>query len=242
MNPLSNINFDKIELREHPPFFSYLHITPDRHKQSQGVVIISHGSGGMSDVDLKFANIACSNNYDVLLIDHFTKRGIKSLTWHTFEEACTFQDMANDIVESIEKEKYKKVLLHGISAGGTAVIIASKHATKTFAICPALSFPISSPSSIHSHWPYPYTEPKNLTIVAGERDEWCPMDQARKYQHRTKCKLIVLPSHHGFYNPRNDEYLEDAISLRDGFPKGVTVKYDKRSTDLTYEAFKEWLL
>ena len=232
MNPLSNINFDKIELRERPPFFSYLHITPDRHKQSQGVVIISHGSGGMSDVDLKFANIECSNNYDVLLIDHFTKRGIKSLTWHNFEESCTFQDMADDIIELIEKEEYKKVLLSGISAGGTAVIIASKLATRTFAICPALTFPGPGLN---------INEPGDLTIVAGLIDEWCPIEQAREYQHKTKCKLITMNCHHGFYNTRNNEYLEDAVSLREGFPKGVTVKYDKQSTRLTYDLFKSWL-
>ena len=61
MNPLSDTNFDKIELRN-----SHFYMTPDRHKQPQGVVIISHGSGGISDVDLQFANIACSSNYDVL--------------------------------------------------------------------------------------------------------------------------------------------------------------------------------
>jgi len=227
MNPLSDTNFDKIELRN-----SHFYMTPDRHKQPQGVVIISHGSGGISDVDLQFANIACSSNYDVLLVDHFTKRGIKSLTWHNFEESCTFQDMADDIIELIEKEEYKKVLLSGISAGGTAVIIASKLATRTFAICPALTFPGPGLN---------INEPGDLTIVAGLIDEWCPIEQAREYQHKTKCKLITMNCHHGFYNTRNNEYLEDAVSLREGFPKGVTVKYDKQSTRLTYDLFKSWL-
>ena len=102
MNPLSDTNFDKIELRN-----SHFYMTSDRHEQAQGALIMSHGSGGICDVDLRFANIACSNNYDVLLVDHFTKRGIKSLTWHNFNEACTFQDIADDIIELIEKEEYK---------------------------------------------------------------------------------------------------------------------------------------
>ena len=231
MNPLSDTNFDKIELRN-----SHFYMTSDRHEQAQGALIMSHGSGGICDVDLRFANIACSNNYDVLLVDHFTKRGIKSLTWHNFNEACTFQDMADDIIELIEKEAYKKVLLSGISAGGTAVIIASKLATKTFAICPALSFP-----DVFWKAGLDINGPGDLTIVAGLIDEWCPIEQAREYQHKTKCKLITMNCHHGFYNTRNNEYLEDAVSLREGFPKGVTVKYDKQSTRLTYDLFKSWL-
>ena len=219
------MNMDKIELRDF-----YLYITPNRHEQSQGAVIISHGSGGISDINLKFAYIACANNYDVFIIDHFTKRNIKSQYWHDLNELCTFDNMAEDILKliSIEKE-YDKILLSGISAGGTGAILTSSYATKTFAICPALAFMD------------PLYGAKNLTIIAGIKDDWCPINQARKYQKEVQCKLIELPCYHGFLNPREDRFLKDTISLREGHPKGVTVKYDKECAEKTYWLFEEWL-
>lgn len=223
MNQFTNICFNKIEINQ-----THLYITYDRSDFSKNLLILSHGSGGINYVTLNIAHLACENNYDVIILDHFTKRNISTLHWDNLKEKCNFFDMAEDIKEIISKINYENILLLGISAGATSCINASKFSNKVLAISPALSFDITS-------------DIKNVTIIAGTRDDWCPIEQARKYKNKTNCELIELPCHHGYLEPGKDKFLHNSISLKEGFPKGVTLKYNKYSADRTYEIIKNFL-
>ena len=44
--------FDKIEIKE-----DHLHLTPDRTQKNLPLLAMSHGSGGISDIDIDFAAI-----------------------------------------------------------------------------------------------------------------------------------------------------------------------------------------
>ena len=223
MNQYSNINFNKIELKE-----SHLYITPNRHKKTNNLLIISHGSGGINHININIANIACNKMYDVIMIDHFSKRNISTQYWHDLNENCTFYDMSTDIQNLIQSCSYENIILLGISAGATACINASKSANKVLAICPALSFNITY-------------DIKNVTIIAGEKDDWCPIEQAIEYKNKTNCDLIKLPCHHGYLNPKQNKFMADVMSLRKGYPKGVTLKYHHYSTNKTYKIIDSFL-
>ena len=219
----SNLNFSKIEVHD-----SNIHLICDKNNKSKNILIISHGSGGINHINLNIANQACGNKYDVIIIDHFSKRKISTQYWHDFNEKCSFFDMADDIKNVLNSLQYENIILLGISAGGSSCINASKYANRVIAICPALSFDITY-------------DIKDVTIIAGSKDDWCPIEHAREYSNKTKCKLIELPCHHGYMNPKQNKFMPKVMSLRKGNPKGVTLKYNHYSTNQTYRIINDIL-
>ena len=231
---------DKIELRD-----THIHLTPDRFNKTLPLLIMSHGSGGISDIDYDFANIACTNGYQVAIIDHFTSRGVKSQIWHSVEDFYpSFDDRVKDICTVSSQYTSEKKILFGISAGGTAVLSIGSEFDKTFCVYPALVGVTEQMLSA-----------KNITIVTGQDDNWTPVDQAERYSKYVDVDLHIVPGYHGFLNPREDRYLPEVISLRNislpipfistldtiDYEKGVNVKYHKASRIYTENLFKEWL-
>ena len=90
--------FDKIEVKKH-----YIHLSPDKNDKSLPLLVLSHGSGGMSDIDLDFAKIACANGYQCAIIDHYTRRGIEYQIWNESEKFIpSFEDRAQDILDVLD--------------------------------------------------------------------------------------------------------------------------------------------
>ena len=232
--------FDKIEIKE-----DHLHLTPDRTQKNLPLLAMSHGSGGISDIDIDFAKLACAKGYQVVLIDHFTKRNVKSQLWHTVEHIYpSFDDRAFDIYDISSQYECSKKVLFGISAGGTSCLICSKDFDKTFIVYPALV-------GITERM----LQAKNVTIVTGKDDDWTPMEQAVRYKEYVEVDLHIVPGYHGFLNPRENRNLENVISLREvqlsipfegtlesiDWKKGVHTKYNKSSRMQTEKLFNKWL-
>jgi dienelactone hydrolase len=232
--------FDKVEVKE-----THMWFTPARLERHLPLLIMSHGSGGISDIDIDFAKLACSEGYQVAIIDHFTKRNVKSQLWHDVENIYpSFADRAVDIYTVAKQYNTDKKILFGISAGGTACLLCSKDFDKTFLAYPAL-IGITSPM----------LEAKNVTIVTGKDDNWTPPDQAKRYAKHVDCDLHIIDGHHGFLNPRENRQLDNVISLRNvnlpipfegtlneiKYEKGVTAKYNVDSRIYTENLFVKWL-
>jgi|TARA_B110000305_G_C19460497_1_gene654000 dienelactone hydrolase len=232
--------FDKITTH-----YDHIHFTPDRFAKKLPLLVMSHGSGGISDIDTDFAKIACANGYQVIIVDHFTKRGVKSQIWHDVDNIYpTFDDRATDIYNISAKYNANKKLLFGISAGGTACLICSADFDKTFLAYPAL-VGITEPM----------LEAHKVTIVTGKDDDWTPVVQACRYVEYVDAELHIVDGFHGFLNPREDRFLENVISLKGielpipfqgtlekiNYQKGVTTKYNKESRLLTENLFTLWL-
>ena len=232
--------FDKITSH-----YDHIHFTPDRFAKELPLLVMSHGSGGISDIDIDFANIAGANGYQGVVVDHFTKRNIISQIWHDVDNIYpTFDDRAADIYTISAVYSATKKLLFGISAGGTSCLICSADFDKTFVAYPAL-VGITAPM----------LEAHNVTIVTGNDDNWTPVVQAQRYAQHVDVELHVVDGFHGFLNPREDRFLENVVSLRDielpipfegtleklNYQKGVTVKYNQQSRLFTENLFTEWL-
>ena len=169
--------FDKIELRN-----KYIHLSPNRHKEDLPLLVMSHGSGGISDIDLDFAKIACTMGYQCAIVDHYTPRGIKSQLWNDSEKFIpSFDDRVQDILDVVGDYNMTKRLIFGISAGGTAAISCSNRFNKTFVVYPAL---IAITSQM--------LKGENITIVTGKDDNWTPEDQARRFKEYVKCDLHIV--------------------------------------------------
>jgi len=232
--------FDKITSH-----YDHIHFTPDRFAKKLPLLVMSHGSGGISDIDTDFAKIACANGYQVVIVDHFTKRGVKSQIWHDVDNIYpNFDDRASDIYTVSAKYDANKKILFGISAGGTACLICSADFDKTFLVYPAL-VGITQPM----------LEAHKLTIVTGKDDDWTPASQAHRYAKYVDLDLHIVDGFHGFLNPREDRFIENVLSLRDielpipflgtlekiNYQKGVTTKYNKKSREITEKMFTLWL-
>lgn len=232
--------FDKIEVHQ-----DHLYCTPSRYNKNLPLLVMSHGSGGISDIDLDFAKLACSKGYQVAVIDHFTKRNVKNQMWHNVENIYpSFDDRAMDIFGVLKKYKSERNVLFGISAGGTASLICSSEFDKTFIVYPAL---VGITEQMLSA--------KNVTVVTGKDDDWTPLDQAARYAEHVDIDLHVVDGYHGYLNPREDRYLDNVISLRNvnlpipfvgtleeiQYEKGVTTKFNQKSRTYTENLFLDWL-
>lgn len=232
--------FDKIEVKKH-----YIHLSPDKNDKSLPLLVISHGSGGMSDIDLDFARIACANSYQCAIIDHYTRRGIEYQIWNESEKFIpSFEDRAQDILDVLDDYNTDTRLVFGISAGGTAAINCSNQFDKTFTVYPAL---IAITSQM--------LKAQNVTIVTGRSDNWTPADQARRFAENVECDLHVIDGYHGFLNPRQCRDIPDIMSLRNqnldipwdhswthlNFERGIRLEYNIRSRLYTEKLFTQWL-
>ena len=234
---------DKIEV--HP---DHIHIY-DRHDKARPTLAISHGSGGISSIDWRFATIAYEQGYNVCIVDHFTHRGVKSHWWHQIELWPSIHDRSDDLLKLSTNYRIDKLL--GISAGGTTIITAqSKFDVPGFAVYPLLS-PITA-SMLSS---------RNIEIHTGENDDWTTLKHAQKFCElmiNNNVKLNVHPGYHAFLKPGEDRFIPEVISFRNtDFPcpfpedysllnhypneKGVTLKYNKESCEKVYSCFKDWV-
>lgn len=229
---------DKIEIRD-----NHIFCTSKIKKPNTKVLVMSHGSGGISDIDLHFAGIANSNGFEVAIIDHFTPRQIDLQSWKDLNIRPTFEEREQDIIDI--KNRYNADKIFGISAGGTAAISTAFMFNGCFTVYPALAC-IDNKMS-HS---------SDVTIVTGKNDNWCPIEQARKYAEFTGSTLIELDAEHGFLNPRQNRFMQDVYSLRKiDLPiptrttydqlnykeKGVTLKYNKKAREKTEKLFENWI-
>lgn len=232
--------FEKIEVKD-----KHLFLTPNKFDKKLPLLIMSHGSGGISDIDIDFAMIACGRDYQVAIIDHFTHRNVKHQIWNDLDNFHpNFEDRVQDIIEISNLYNTDRKLLFGVSAGGTSVIKTSSKFEKTFCVYPALA-------SITEDM----LAGKNITIVTGKDDDWTPVEQAFNFQKHVECDLITLPGYHAFLNPRENRYLPDVISLRNvslpvphngnitniSYEKGVTLQYNPYSRKDTESLFWDWL-
>lgn len=232
--------FDKIEVKA-----DHLYLTPSKFNKSLPLLVMSHGSGGISDIDIDFAKIACASGYQVAVIDHFTPRGVKNQIWHNLEDFYpNFDDRAYDIYNVSNQYTTDKKLLFGISAGGTAALNVSKDFDKTFCVYPALVAVTEQ-----------MLEAKNVTIITGKDDDWTPVEQAQRYAEHVEVDLVLVEGYHGFLNPRQNRFVENVISLRNlefdipyvsgfentEFERGVTQKYNAQSRKVTEQKFEDWL-
>ena len=232
--------FDKISIQK-----NHLHCTPDRLDNKLPLLIMSHGSGGISDIDLDFASIACNNGYQVAIIDHFSSRDISYNLLNSIDELRpSFQEREQDILDVCEMYDVDKKLAFGISAGGTAAISVSDKFQKVFTVYPAL---VAITSRMLGA--------KNITIVTGVDDNWTPADQAKKFAQHVESDLHLVQGYHGFLNPRQSRNIDRIISLRnidlpvpyDGsladldYEKGIRLEYNLRSRIYTENLFIEWL-
>lgn len=228
---------DKLEVRD-----NHLYVTSKVKSNNPKILIISHGSGGISDIDLSFASTASDYGYEVAIPDHFTKRGISFHKWTENELNPSFQDRRKDVLDLMKAYDCKKIL--GISAGGTTAISMCSHVESVFAIYPALA-------CIHQNMLQ-----SNISIVAGKQDNWCPINHARNFSKWTGSSLYELDAEHGFLNPRHDKYLPNVFSLRgidlpiptdecyeklELLEKGVRVKYSESARKKTFDLFEKWI-
>ena len=152
---------DKIEVHQ-----NYIHIY-NRHEKTRPTLAISHGSGGISSIDWRFATIAYEHGYNVCIVDHFTSRGVKSQWWHQVEQWPSIHDRADDLLKLSINFKVDRLL--GISAGGTTVLtVQSKFNAPGFVVYPLLS-PITA-SMLSA---------RNIEIHTGEDDDWTTLKQAK---------------------------------------------------------------
>lgn len=229
---------DKIELRE-----KHIYCTSKIKKSSSQVLIMSHGSGGISDVDLDFASIACNNGFDVAIIDHFTSRDVEVQSWKDLVIKPTFEERENDIIYL--QKKYKASKVFGISAGGTAAIATSKFFNSCLAVYPALA-------CVNENM----LQASNVSVITGVHDNWCPIEHARRYSKYSGCNLYELEAEHGYLNPRQDRFMADVYSLRkidlpiptsltynklDYKEKGVTLRYCNNARTKTEDLFYTWI-
>ena len=232
--------FDKIEVKQ-----DHLHITPSKFSKSLPLLVMSHGSGGISDIDIDFAKIACASGYQVAIVDHFTPRGVKHQIWHDIENFYpNFDDRAYDIYKVSSQYDVNKKLIFGISAGGTAALSVSKDFEKTFCVYPALVAVTEQ-----------MLEATNVTIVTGNDDDWTPPEQAQRYAEHVAVDLNIVDGYHGCLKPRENRYLEKVLSLRGieldipflgtmqeiKYAKGVTQQYNIHSRLYTEKKFAKWL-
>lgn len=232
--------FDKIEVKN-----KYLHLSPQKNDKNLPLLVMSHGSGGISDIDLDFAKIACANGYQCAIIDHYTHRDIKSQMWNKVGPIYpSFDDRAQDILDVSSNYNTDKRLVFGISAGGTAAISCSNQFEKTFTVYPAL---IAVTSQM--------LKAKNVTIVTGKKDNWTPADQASRFAQHVECDLHIVDGYHGFLNPRQCKTVPHIMCLRNQkldvpwdeswmhleFERGITLQYNICSRLYTEKLFTQWL-
>lgn len=234
---------DKIENR-----YKYIWCDADRQKLEKPVLLISHGSGGISSVEWKFAQLACDAGWGVCVLDHFTHRGVKSHWWHSIETYPSMQDRSQDLIDMRKGFIKKFDAMLGVSAGGTATIMAQETIKiPVFAVYPCLN-PVTK-SMLRS---------SDVTIHTGKKDDWTTVKHARRFAEITNADLHEHSGYHAYLKPGEDRYIKETISFRNlqlpiPFPddmlllnnypleKGVTLKYNKKSTDETYKHFIEWL-
>lgn len=235
--------YDKIELHTLASGLSYAKYIYKR-KQDLPTLLISHGSGGIGMPVYDLTKLGLDYKYNVIVVDHFTHRDVSSQWWHKIEDNPSMYDRMQDILELSKLESIN--CLAGISAGGTAVLMASSHITApAFAI-----YPSTSPVTISMINAY------KSTIVTGEYDDWTTVEHAKYLANFSGSKLIVVPGFHGFMSIGEDRYLPECISLRDKLDtavysdnyippepdtRGVTVKYSRKCTLQTRDEFKLFL-
>ena len=236
--------YDKIELLKSSriPYIKYVL----NRKQNTPCVLISHGSGGLTEPTMMLADVALENNFNVIIPDHFSSRGVTSQWWHKYETNPSLNDRKEDIADICTQEHV--VALSGISAGGSAAIMASGIVQiPSFAVYPS-TYPITE-SMTHA---------VKTVVVAGENDNWTTLSHANALATINKnIEIEVLPGYHGFLSKNEDRYLEDTISLRnfndttiypddinpdrDYFDRGVTVKFNADSRLKTRILFDKFL-
>ena len=237
------MHYDKIQITNCNSGLNFITFVKDRKKNYPNL-LISHGSAGIKKCLNRFISLALKKEYNVIIPDHYTFRGIVSQWWHKLETNCTMLNRMQDIIEINFHAKIDK--LCGISAGGTAILMASGHIKKPgFAIYPS-TFPLTE-SLVNCY--------KSM-LITGIDDDWTTLNHAKNLTNISDCELIQVPGYHGFLNKKENRYLKDNISYRDNcsvniysddntniipLARGVTVKYNKLSTKITLNEFGNFL-
>jgi len=237
------MQYDKIEiynLNKNLNFIKYVY----KKRKNYPNILISHSSGGITKSLEKLIKICLNNEFNVIIPDHFTSRGVVTQWWHKMENNPSMCDRMIDIIEIHKKINLK--LLCGISAGGTAVIMASSHIkVPNFSIYPS-TFPLRE-SLVNSY---------KTTIITGKNDDWTTLNHAKNLQNYNNCNIIEVPGYHGFMSIGENRFLPECITyknyidnkiykdnfiLKDPLNKGVTVKYNSRSVSITLKKFEEFI-
>ena len=238
--------------------------TPDRVSKLPTIIIV-HGSGGIGSCEWEWHDLALKNNFNAIIVDHFTKKGVRDWWWHEPEFNPSFYDMANDVVNVIDHMytnealfefiDFDKLAVVGFSAGGTASILLSTmvNEIKVFgSVNPCI-------------WPYlpEFDKVKNkdsLHLYCGDLDDWCSYDKQKFFSERTGTHLHTYKNcHHGFTRPRTNPIgrnLPDTVTFRNcDFPvpynynmsnivkfkvsweKGVNVEYNAEASKQVQEHF-----
>lgn len=231
------MKFDKLQIY---PELNAIEFVRNKRKPCK-TILISHGSAGIGTSEFSITEVLLELECSVIILDHFTSRGIVSQYWHKYETTPSIPDRVVDIC-GLSKEKDISGMI-GISAGGTAVLMASSKVLKpSIAIYPS-TYPLTR-SMVNAY---------NSTMICGSFDDWTTPDHARELARRSSIDLIEVPGYHGFLK-QDDRYLEDTISLRNSknfdiveddhipdqseFSKGVNVRYSEEASNITFDSIK----
>jgi hypothetical protein len=232
------INFDKSEIHSISDL-KYIKFLVDR-KVKNKTILISHGSAGIGQPEFSLLEVAISKNFDVIMIDHFTHRGISSQWWHQIETNPSLYDRMNDILSVAGREEISA--LAGISAGGTGVLMASSSLQiKSFSIYPS-TYPITKSMATAYQ----------STIIVGDQDNWTTPKHAKILSQINNAKLVIVNGHHGFLKHGPFRNLAECVSFRNIVDSniysdnyipaspvdiGVTVEFSETAYNKTIEEF-----
>jgi len=165
-------------------------------------IVISHGSGGIGNCELKLKKEFEELGHEVILNDYFSPHGIDCLYWTLEDEHdVTLQEMIYDI-------PFPDECIHiGLSLGGYLGLVHSEKFVSNHIFYPGmLGFTKEILSKDYS----------NTTVYSAELDNWCDnitefCDQAKNISH-----IRLANCYHGFMNKNNSfEVIKPIIPLEE---------------------------
>ena len=233
--------------------------TPKDHNGS--VVVLSHGSGGITSNSRNWAKFLNNNGYGTLLIDHFKSRGVSQTLYN--QESVSVFEMSFDILAAgnyLKKKKkiYNKIFHIGWSKGAIAGLISASDSYQRKIYSDVYFSGFIEFYPLCNIW-LPGGLSSSVKIIHGELDNYTHIIFCKKYVKEMRSRssnkdiidLISIPNaHHSFDNwdlqeiflPVNSirKYIDDCILIyNDNINSSFSLS--RKFELLNLSEYKKWI-
>lgn len=210
-------------------------------------VLISHGSGCLTEHERRTASLVNSWGYNAVIIDHCTARGVSQYTSGNPPVSLLPTNKALDYFEAaawVKKQPWHqgKVAVIGFSRGGAAALAATdiERLIKSSNLEPEAKNLLSG---VVAYYPacYPSQRPRNPQIPAlihhGNEDNLSPVSmcgyQREKISPNPNYRVVIYEgAHHGF--DMNFPEMKIGVSI-------ITLRYNRHAALQSQETTREFL-